>query len=154
MENTEFTLPEYSAKPKFSHTPATEQDWKSIGQWAKFFAIYGFVTFGLGIAGLLFTFYNVYQALHANPFILQMLPPQIYLYLAVMLLIVAVAFVCTFMGSRYHLRYAENIKKALERRDQDLLTEAWSNMKSVWKLYGIYFLSVLVAYMLMLILFR
>lgn len=143
MENTENLLPEYSAKPKFKQTKATEKDWLEIGRWSRFFAIYGFIYLGVNLIGLIYI--SVMLAPYLNSPLFQ-LPPSLLWSFGILLLIVIGGLVTVYLGSRHHLQYAQDIKRALAFGDQALLTSAWKHLKGAWKVYGIYTIIIVSFY--------
>ena len=144
MENTEeFLIPEYSAKPKFAHTLATEKEWLGISQWAKFFAIFGFVILSLNLVYLLFLMAVVIPAILNNPMILSMIPTSIIAMVVLMFSIMVVGLILQFRSCIYHLRFTQKLRIALRDQDQAVFQEAWQHFKNAWKSFGIYIIMML-----------
>lgn len=152
MENQPFMVPEYSGKPKFQPTTLTEKHWLTTARWALFFAIYGFLSAGINALMLFYFLYTIIRVLVVTPYISSMITNSVMFALGFMMTLMAVSIVFLSLGSRHHLHFSRKIPHALRLRDQDLLTEAWQNMKGAWKMFGIYTLIMLVCNLFVLVL--
>ncbi|MFN0035982.1 MAG: hypothetical protein ACKVUS_13045 [Saprospiraceae bacterium] len=136
---------------KFFFTPATKQEWLSTGTWALFFAVLGFVLFGLYALGLLFAVYYLVLASAMLAMYFSFMSAGMLLgVVAVLLMYLATMFVL-FFGSRHHLRFARTIKQATQSNNQTMLEEAWLNMRKAWRLYGNYTVVLLAVYFVLLV---
>lgn len=152
METQPIILPEYSGKPKFQQTALTENHWLTTARWAMFFAIYGFLTAGINVLLLFYFLYTIINVLVVSPYLSAMISTPVMFAIGFMMTLIAVSIVFLSLGSRHHLQFSRKIPHALRLRDQDLLTEAWKNMKGAWKMFGIYTLVMLVCNLFVLVL--
>ena len=127
---------EYNLEP-VRVSPLMKKNWKQIASWATFFSIIGFVGvfiqliylfIVLAFAARVFRFYSASYVLGA-----------IFGYMVIMVTLFFIHF--------YHLKFANQIQKAIRGNDQIVFERAWRNLRNHFRLYG----AVLILYILLLV---
>ncbi len=111
---------------------------EETSKWAKFLAIVGFVYLGLGVLGILSmgVFSSAFDPLYQEMGI-PMLPFLLF-YVAIIGIM--------FIPILYLYRFATNLKTAIQDNDASFLTDAFKNLKSHYKFYGIFVAIFLAIY--------
>ena len=113
-------------------------------RWAKFLAIMGFIGVGLIVLLALFigSLMNFISSLSPTPFPFPTFAFT-FIYLAIALLY--------FFPVFYLYRFATKMKLALEERNEIVLTDSFSNLKSMFKFMGVLTIVILSLYALIII---
>ena len=149
MEDNDYTLGLETPNP--TPPPIPQITMESLGylntaaKWSKFLAIMGFISIGLLVLlglgmGALFSFMNETSAMSSFPFPTYLLG-FIYVVLAVVYLMPVI----------YLNNFSNYITKAVALRDTQLLTNALSNLKSLFKYMGIATIVMIASYFLIII---
>lgn len=117
---------------------------KEIAKWANFLAIMGFIGIGLIVILAFFmgAFFSSIPNSGAIPFNAGPIMTVVYLLMAVLY----------FFPVLYLYRFADKMKTALARKEEDVLTDAFMNLKSHYKFIGILTIVMLSLYALGLLL--
>ncbi|MBA2250134.1 MAG: hypothetical protein H0W12_08065 [Chitinophagaceae bacterium] len=123
-------------------TPATENYLVAAAKWGKFLAIVGFIFCGLMVVmsfliGSVLSNYSSYATYNINPIYLTVL----YIVLAIILF-----FPCFFL-----YKFSVKMQQAIKSKNQENLDMAFSNLKSLFKFYGIVTIITLSLYLLIFI---
>ena len=114
-------------------------------RWGKLLAILGFI--GLGLLVLLGLFYSAFiSALSGNE--LEGLPMGLSWMIGLIYVVLAVLF---FFPVLYLYRFSIKTQSSIRSKNTGELTQAFSNLKSVFKFFGIYTIVIMVIYALILL---
>lgn len=124
-------------------------NWLSTSKWAMFFAILGFILAGISLLaiGTMMPLMQSIMAMSGNfeaASMMQSLAP--YALGVMVILTVALCFVHYF-----HLRFAQNIQRAMQFDDQITFESAWRNLRYNFRLTGIIVISYIVIYLVAII---
>jgi len=109
-------------------------------RWSKFFAILGFIGSAIMILiGLGINFFMSHIPVSQN----EMFPFNFTIWITFLYCFIAVIY---FIPSFYLLKFAQKLKIALLTKNNEALTEALGNQKSVYKFWGIFMLIFIVIY--------
>ncbi|MGQ0738417.1 MAG: hypothetical protein ACT4OJ_05095 [Bacteroidota bacterium] len=112
---------------------------KEAAKWARFFAIFGFISLSLMIA---YTFFIASQpAETADPVVRQEESPNEYVY--AMIVSVFLVILC-FFPCLFTLRFANKMKTAIDANDMQHLNESFRNLKITLRYLGIVTIILLV----------
>ena len=113
-------------------------------KWAKFLSIVGFISIGLLVLIAFFvgSFFRMMADMQGGNPALDAMPTT---FLTIFYLALAGIM---FIPVLYHYRFSVKTQQALRANDEPLLTEAFSNLKSYYKFYGIFTAIVLGFYVL------
>lgn len=126
-------------------TQETRDYLRETAKWAKFIAITGFVFLGFMV---IFSFTMSYFMGKFGADLEHVDMPIFRGLLSVIYLILALIF---FFPVLYLYKFATNMMRALDNDDEAALTEAFKNMKSQYKFYGVYLIIIIAIYALMFI---
>lgn len=114
-------------------------------RWGKLLAILGFI--GLGLLVLLGLFYSAFiSTLSGNE--LEGLPMGLSWMIGLIYVVLAVLF---FFPVLYLYRFSIKTQSSIRSKNTVELTQAFSNLKSVFKFFGIYTIVIMVIYALILL---
>jgi hypothetical protein len=131
-------------------TNEMKRSWMSTSKWALFFAIIGFIYIGLsalmlGSMGAIFQSMSMLMG-DSNPAFAMFGPMMSYITIIAGLMLVVMFFI-----NFYHLRFANQIQRAVNVSDQNAFEKAWMNLRNHFRLYGIATCVVLALYLIMFI---
>lgn len=123
-----------------------KHNWNTTSKWARFFAILGFVMVGLSLllVGSVGAAMESIASLSGNMMLSMMMGPMM-TYLTVFLVIVSLV---QLAYHYYHLRFANDMKKALQFTDQGAFEESWKNLRNHFRIFGIMVIAVLAFYII------
>jgi len=122
---------------------STMEDYlKTTSGWAIFLAVLGFISAGLMIiggffAGAIFSMVSNARAIPFNSFTIS----SIYIFFGLLL----------FFPALYMMRFANKTRDALATGSQDLIRDAFMNLKSYYKFTGIMVAALMGVYLLVII---
>lgn len=124
-------------------------NWLSTSKWAMFFAILGFILAGISLLtiGTMMPMMQSIMTMSGNfeaASMMQSIAP--YAVGLMVILTIALCFVHYF-----HLRFAQNIQRAMQFDDQATFESAWRNLRYNFRLTGILVISYIVIYIVAII---
>lgn len=116
-------------------TNEMKRRWLATSKWAKFFAIIGFVGVGLSVLllGSLGVIFQTLGNLSGNYMLTMMLAPM----LTYITGFAAVGLLVQAAYHYYHLRFANDMKKALHLTDQAAFEQSWRSLRNHFRIFGI-----------------
>ena len=118
--------------PTLEITETAKDYLNSTASWAKFFAILSFI--GIGFCVLAGIMMMAMGSLVEKVTTYSHLPGGISAFSGVLYFVMAIIM---YFPASYLLRFSQKTKIALANHDTPVLEEAFQNMKSFWKFYGI-----------------
>ncbi len=120
-------------------TPATESYLLASAKWGKFLSIVGFIFCGLMVVmsfliSTILSAYGSYRTINIDP---------MYFTIIYMVLALVLFFPCFFL-----YKFSAKMQNALKSKNQENLDAAFSNLKSMFKFYGIVTLITISFYLL------
>ncbi len=112
---------------------------KETSGWSQFLSILGFIFIGLLVIG------GVGVSLFLSAMNSEEIDPQLGLLVGGIYMVFGIIY---FFPIYYLYRFAANMKKALEKKDNDDLDEAFKNIKSHYKFMGIFTIVFIAVYIL------
>lgn len=128
-------------------TNEMKRNWLTTSKWARFFAILGFVVSGLYLL-FLGSFSAIMESMNnltgGNPVLTMMMPLMTYFTVFIaLILLVQLAY------HYYHLRFANDMKNALNLTNQSAFEQSWKNLRNHFRIFGIMMIAVMVLYVVM-----
>lgn len=125
---------------KMSLNDASKAYLKETAKWSQFLAIVGFV--GIGIMVIASFFMGIiFSALPNN----EELPEDFGPYMTIVYLIMALIY---FFPVLYLYKFSVKLKQSLQSQDEDVLSEAFLNLKSMFKFMGVLTILLIALYIL------
>ncbi len=124
-------------------------NWLSTSKWAMFFAILGFILAGISLLtiGTIMPMMQSVMAMSGSFEAASMMQSIVPYAVGVMVVLtIALCFVHYF-----HLRFAQNIQRAMQFDDQATFESAWRNLRYNFRLTGIIVISYIVIYVVAII---
>jgi amino acid transporter len=149
MENIETNFdnnnPEMPVEGGLQITQDIEQDWIKTSKWVMFFAVLGFIVFGI------YSLFAVFGGLMLGAFAESEAFPMAGALGLFFFVIIAAVLAFMFFMNLYQLRFANNIGRAVNFSDDVALERAWLNMRNYFRLLGIMTIVFIVIYALIII---
>lgn len=120
---------------------------KETSKWAKFLAIMGFIATGLMV---IFGFFSstLMPLIYNQQIGMGMMPSSFSFIFTVVYIAIGLLY---FFPSLYLFKFSTKTKEAIHSLNEQTLTEALQNQKSVYKFWGIFTIIILALYALMLV---
>ena len=124
-------------------------NWLSTSKWAMFFAILGFILAGISLLtiGAMMPMMQSIMAMSGN-FEAASLMQSIAPYAMGVMIVLTLAFCFVHY---FHLRFAQNIQRAMQFDDQATFESSWRNLRYNFRLTGIIVIAYIVIYIVAII---
>ncbi|MBK8195043.1 MAG: hypothetical protein IPK76_18205 [Lewinellaceae bacterium] len=130
-------------------TRAMRYNWRSTAKWALFLAIVGLVIAGLSLLslGTMIPMMTNMMEMAGNEAAAEMFRTAG----AYISILAGMATIATIVVNYFHLRFANDMQRALQFNDQDKFESSWRHMRYYFRILGILTISYIVIYVIVLI---